>query len=103
MPPPEQNGGFGVPEVSTHLHSFHSAPDSDGGPCDPVQERFFSRGQFYDYFYNMQYAGWNSSHPAVLNGVAAGDTSERMGFLWYHDCRVDPTAENSYFDLLAPA
>ena len=24
LPPPEQNGGFGVPEVSTHLHNFHS-------------------------------------------------------------------------------
>src|SRR4051794_38563487 len=44
LPPPTQNGGFGVPEVSTHLHNFHSAPDSDGGPCDPVQQRFFFRG-----------------------------------------------------------
>ena len=63
LPPPGQNGGFGVPEVSTHLHNFHSAPDSDGGPCDPVQQRFFSRGQYYDYFYNMQFAGWNSTNP----------------------------------------
>ena len=63
LPPPGQNGGFGVPEVSTHLHNFHSAPDSDGGPCDPVQQRFFFRGQYYDYFHNMRFAGWNSTNP----------------------------------------
>ena len=66
LPPIEQNGGFGVPEVSTHLHNFHSAPDSAGGPCDPVQQRFFFRGQYYDYFQDMQYAWlagecWSSS------------------------------------------
>src|ERR671926_1453457 len=65
LPAPEQNGGFGVPETSTHLHNFHSAADSDGGPCDPQQERFFFRGQYYDYFYNMQFAGWNSTHPGT--------------------------------------
>jgi hypothetical protein len=53
LPPQNQNGGFGVPEVTTHLPNFHSAPDSDGGPCDPVQQRFFFRGQYYDYFYNL--------------------------------------------------
>jgi len=37
LPPPEQNGGFGVPDVSTHLHNFHSGPESDGAPCDPTQ------------------------------------------------------------------
>ena len=102
LPPPAQNGGFGVPEVSTHLHNFHSGPDSDGGPCDPKQERFFSRGQYYDYFYNLQYAGWNSTHPAVVNGVA-GDPNERLGFLWYHDHRVDHTSENTYKGLVGPA
>jgi hypothetical protein len=34
LPPPEQNGGFGVPEPTTHLHNFHSGSDSDGGPAD---------------------------------------------------------------------
>ena len=97
LPPPGQNGGFGVPEVSTHLHNFHSAPDSDGGPCDPVQQRFFSRGQYYDYFYNMQFAGWNSTNPP------AGNIQEALGFLWYHDHRVDHTAENTYKGLVGPA
>jgi FtsP/CotA-like multicopper oxidase with cupredoxin domain len=94
LPPPNQNGGFGVPEVSTHLHNFHSAPDSDGGPCDPVQQRFFFRGQYYDYFYNMQFAGWNSTHPPN------GNIQEALGSLWYHDHRVDHTAENTYKGLV---
>jgi FtsP/CotA-like multicopper oxidase with cupredoxin domain len=94
LPPAGENGGFGVPEVSTHLHNFHSAPDSDGGPCDPVQQRFFFRGQYYDYFYNMQFAGWGSTHPPN------GDIREALGFLWYHDHRVDHTAENTYKGLV---
>ena len=94
LPPANQNGGFGVPEVSTHLHNFHSAPDSDGGPCDPVKQRFFFRGQYYDYFYNMQFAGWNSTNPPN------GNIQEALGFLWYHDHRVDHTAENTYKGLV---
>jgi FtsP/CotA-like multicopper oxidase with cupredoxin domain len=97
LPPPAQNGGFGVPEVSTHLHNFHSAPDSDGGPCDPVQQRFFFHGQYYDYFYNMQFAGWNFTNPPD------GNIQEALGFLWYHDHRVDHTAENTYKGLVGPA
>jgi FtsP/CotA-like multicopper oxidase with cupredoxin domain len=97
LPPVQQNGGFGVPEVSTHLHNFHSGPDSDGGPCDPVQQRFFFRGQYYDYFHNMRFAGWNSTNQPD------GDIQEYMGFMWYHDHRVDHTAENTYKGLVGPA
>jgi FtsP/CotA-like multicopper oxidase with cupredoxin domain len=97
LPPIQQNGGFGVPEVSTHLHNFHSAPDSDGGPCDPVQQRFFFRGQYYDYFYNMHFAGWNSTNKPD------GNIQEALSFLWYHDHRVDHTAENTYKGLVGPS
>ena len=97
LPAPAQNGGFGVPEVSTHLHNFHSAPDSDGGPCDPVQQRFFFRGQYYDYFHNLRFAGWNSTNKPD------GNPNETLGFLWYHDHRVDHTAENTYKGLVGPA
>ncbi len=98
LPPIEQNGGFGVPEVSTHLHNFHSAPDSDGGPCDPVEKRYFFRGQYYDYFHNMHFAGWNST-----NVAEGGNIQEALSFLWYHDHRVDHTAENTYKGLVGPA
>src|SRR4051794_34669289 len=90
LPAPAQNGGFGVPEVSTHLHNFHSATDSDGGPCDPKEQRFFFRGQYRDYYHNLQYAGWDSTHKP------SGNLQEALGFLWYHDHRVDHTAENTY-------
>jgi FtsP/CotA-like multicopper oxidase with cupredoxin domain len=97
LPPIQQNGGFGVPEVSTHLHNFHSAADSDGGPCDPAQQRFFFRGQYYDYFHNMRFAGWNSTDQPD------GNIQEYLSFLWYHDHRVDHTAENTYKGLVGPA
>jgi FtsP/CotA-like multicopper oxidase with cupredoxin domain len=84
--------GFGVPEVSTHLHNFHSGPDSDGGPCDPVFNRFFRIGQFYDYFYTMARAGFDTPEFRATNG----DIRETLGTLWYHDHRVDHTAENNY-------
>src|SRR3954451_2620903 len=97
LPAPEDNGGFGVPEVSTHLHNFHTAPDSDGGPCDPKEQRFFFRGQYYDYYHNLRRAGWDSTNKSD------GDVRETLGFLWYHDHRVDHTAENTYKGLVGPA
>jgi len=85
LPVQSQNGGFGVPEVCTHLHNFHSAPESDGGPC-----RWFFRGQYFDHYYAMQQAGFASSHQPN------GDINESLSTLWYHDHRIDHTAENTY-------
>jgi hypothetical protein len=55
------SGGFGKNSISMHLHNFHTAPDSDGGACDPAlgglaenpltQGRFFFPGQYYDHYY----------------------------------------------------
>lgn len=94
--------GFGVPEVSTHHHNFHSGPDSDGGPCDPntggfstnplVQGRFFFMGQFYDYYHTMARAGFDTPQFTDTDG----DIRETLTTLWYHDHRVDHTAENVY-------
>ena len=97
LPPSDQNGGFGVPETSTHLHNFHSGSDSDGGPCNPTQQRFFFRGQYYDYYYNMRFAGWNSTNKPD------GDINEALSSMWYHDHRVDHTAENTYKGLVGPS
>lgn len=93
-------GGFGRNSISTHLHNFHSAPDSDGGPCDPrlgglaedpyTQGRFFFPGQYYDYYYNMKRAGFTRP------GMPDGDVRETLGTLWYHDHREAHTAENVY-------
>ena len=78
-----------------HLHNFHSGPDSDGGPCDPKQQRFFFRGQYYDYYHNLRFAGGAHQPPN-------GNIQEALGFLWYHDHRVDHTAENTYKGLVGP-
>lgn len=85
LPTQSQNGGFGVPEMSTHLHNFHSAPESDGGPC-----RWFFRGQYFDYYFTGQQAGFASTH------LPNGDINESLSTMWYHDHRIDHTAENTY-------
>ena len=100
LPSGAPSGGFGKNTISTHLHNFHSAPDSDGGPCDPsygalsedprTQGRFFFPGQFYDYYYNMKRAGFTNP------GTPDGDVRQTLGTLWYHDHREAHTAENVY-------
>src|SRR5712671_5690595 len=85
LPTQDQNGGFGVPEMSTHLHNFHTAPESDGGPC-----RYFFRGQYFDQYFTGQQAGFASTHQPN------GDINESLSTLWYHDHRIDHTAENTY-------
>ena len=63
LPDQSQNGGFGVPEMSTHLHNFHTAPESDGGPC-----RWFFRGQYFDYYFTAQQAGLTSTlNPTAMS------------------------------------
>jgi FtsP/CotA-like multicopper oxidase with cupredoxin domain len=85
LPPPSQNGGFGIPEVSTHLHNLHSPSESDGFPCD-----FFPSGKFYDHHYTNVLAGFSSTHQPD------GDIDESLSTLWYHDHRVDFTSQNVY-------
>src|SRR5262249_56196266 len=87
---PNNNGGFGLPSVSTHLHNGHTPSESDGFPCD-----FFEIGQFYDQQYPNVLAGFNSDHISTN-----GDINESMSTLWYHDHRVDFTSQNTYKGLL---
>lgn len=82
---PNDNGGFGIQSVSTHLHNAHTPSESDGFPCD-----FFEQGQFYDQHYPNVLAGFASTHPP------SGDIKESLSTLWYHDHRVDFTAQNVY-------
>jgi len=82
---PANNGGFGIQSVSTHLHNGHTPSESDGFPCD-----FFAVGQYYDQHYPNVLAGFSSTNPPN------GDIRESMSTLWYHDHRVDFTAQNVY-------
>ena len=71
------NDGFGIPQITTHLHNFHTAPESDGGPI-----MFYDTGNYLDHHYAMFPAG--------------GDPREALGHLWYHDHRADFTSQNAY-------
>jgi FtsP/CotA-like multicopper oxidase with cupredoxin domain len=82
---PSNNGGFGINSVSTHLHNNHTPSESDGFPCD-----YFALGQFYDQHYPGALAGFASDHQPT------GDINESLSTLWYHDHRVDFTAQNTY-------
>jgi FtsP/CotA-like multicopper oxidase with cupredoxin domain len=86
LPPNSQNGGFGMDTVSTHLHNAHTPSESDGFPCD-----FFAPGKFYDHHYPNALAGFGSTHVSTN-----GDINEALSTLWYHDHRVDFTAQNVY-------
>jgi FtsP/CotA-like multicopper oxidase with cupredoxin domain len=90
LPPDGQNGGFGKPSVSTHLHNHHTPSESDGFPGD-----FFERGQFYDQHYPNQLAGVLSTHQSQ-----GGDINESLSSLWFHDHRVMFTSQNTYKGLL---
>jgi FtsP/CotA-like multicopper oxidase with cupredoxin domain len=89
LPPASQNGGFGMPSVTTHLHNGHTPSESDGNPCD-----FYGIGNFCDQYYPNVLAGFNSDFKPN------GDINESLSTLWYHDHRVDFTAQNTYKGLL---
>jgi len=91
LPPITQknNTGFGFPSVTTHLHNGHTPSESDGNPCD-----FYPTNVFCDQYYPEVLAGFNSTNPPL------GDINEALSTLWYHDHRVDFTAQNTYKGLL---
>ena len=96
------NGGFGVNQMSTHLHNGHNPAESDG-----FAGAYFYPGQYYDYRWplilsgygrvNTDYLDPRSGFPDV-DGDAThpGDWQETLSTLWFHDHRIDHTAENVY-------
>lgn len=85
--PPVSDLGFGIPSTTTHLHNAHTASESDGFPGD-----FINPGQFHDHHYINACPGFS------VDGV--GDKREALNTLWYHDHRVDFTAQNTYAGLI---
>ena len=85
LPPPGTN--FGNAQITTHLHNGHTASESDGYP-----------GNFHD---SGTY--WDNHYPNILNGFSQDpqttDSGECMNTLWYHDHRLDFTAQNVYAGL----
>jgi FtsP/CotA-like multicopper oxidase with cupredoxin domain len=88
------NQGFGINQISPHLHNAHNPPESDGGPM-----RFWDSGKWYDFWYPNVRAGFASTHKAgtYYNGKwCPGDWQETQSTLWFHDHRFDFTAANVY-------
>lgn len=117
---PAANSGFGLHTLTTHEHNGHNPAESDG-----FANAFFFPGQFYDYRWPIQLAGYdsinttasdpraafpcspgeklwvNDSQPGVRscqNGSIKirGDWRETMGTHWFHDHMLDFTAQNVY-------
>jgi manganese oxidase len=118
---PAANRGFGLHTISTHEHNGHNPAESDG-----YTNAFFFPGQFYDYRWPMQLAGYDTvnttadepkaSFPCApgetlfvhdeAEGVRTcdangriqlrGDWRETMSTHWFHDHMLDFTAPNVY-------
>ncbi|MEY8689842.1 MAG: multicopper oxidase domain-containing protein [Leptothrix sp. (in: b-proteobacteria)] len=117
---PAANKGFGLHTITTHEHNGHNPAESDG-----FAAAFFFPGQFYDYRWPMQLAGYdmintgatdpraafpcspgetlyvNDANPGVkpcVNGSIKirGDWRETMSTHWFHDHMLDFTAQNVY-------
>ena len=117
---PQANAGFGLHTITTHEHNGHSPAESDG-----FANAFFFPGQFYDYRWPLQLAGYDSINTTASDprasfpcapgetlfvndaspGVKAcdngkinirGDWHETMSTHWFHDHMLDFTAQNVY-------
>ncbi|MEJ8836084.1 multicopper oxidase domain-containing protein [Ramlibacter sp. AN1133] len=117
---PQRNRGFGLHTITTHEHNGHNPAESDG-----YANAFFFPGQFYDYRWPLQLAGYdtintsatdpkagfpcapgetlfvNDASPGLKNCVNGrinirGDWRETMSTHWFHDHMLDFTAQNVY-------
>ncbi|MHC8334453.1 multicopper oxidase domain-containing protein [Pseudomonas sp. LB3P25] len=117
---PSANMGFGLHTITTHEHNGHTPAESDG-----YANAFFFPGQFYDYRWPIQLAGYDSINTKAEDPRAAfpcapgetlwtndlipsrktcdhgtikirGDWRETMSTHWFHDHMLDFTAQNVY-------
>jgi FtsP/CotA-like multicopper oxidase with cupredoxin domain len=105
---PTANRGFGIAQMSTHLHNGHTPGESDG-----FAGAYFFPGQYYDYRWpmilsahdriNTDASGPKAGTPDGLGGIVKmrGNWQETMSTLWFHDHRIDHTAENVYKGMAA--
>ncbi len=117
---PSANKGFGLHTISTHEHNGHAPAESDG-----YANAFFFPGQYYDYRWPIQLAGYDTINTNAQDPRAAfpcspgetlwvndaspglktcdkgtikirGDWRETMSTHWFHDHMLDFTAQNVY-------
>ena len=118
---PSSNRGFGLHTLSTHEHNGHNPAESDG-----YANAFFFPGQYYDYRWPMQLAGYDTINTQATDPRAGmpctpgeaifvndggpglrtcdstgviklrGDYRETASTHWFHDHMLDFTAQNVY-------
>ena len=95
LPSVKKAQNFGIAEITTHLHNAHTPSESDGNPVN-----YFNSINDPNLV-NPQ--GFKDQHyPNVLAGFTdpkfgdAGDPTEALSSLWYHDHHLDFTAQNVY-------
>jgi FtsP/CotA-like multicopper oxidase with cupredoxin domain len=118
---PDKNRGFGLHTITTHEHN-----GANNGVSDGFAQSFFFPGEYYDYLYPMQLAGFThmnteAKHPKASapmdwkkdeeghikrdeddkpipedNKMIPGDWKETMSTHWFHDHMLDYTAQNVY-------
>jgi len=86
---PVNHTGFGINEITVHLHNGHTPYESDGFAAD-----YYTPGFWKDMHYPNVLAGYDAFPPK-------GDVREAMHTLWYHDHRHTFTSPNTYRGLAA--
>jgi FtsP/CotA-like multicopper oxidase with cupredoxin domain len=93
---PSANKGFGLHTITTHMHNGHNPAESDG-----VASAFFFPGQFYDYRWPIQLAGYDTINTGATDARAAfpcvkgeklwvNDTPDEARRMKYCDVSKDP-------------
>ncbi|MFL5303089.1 MAG: multicopper oxidase domain-containing protein [Anaeromyxobacteraceae bacterium] len=117
---PSANRGFGMHTLTTHEHNGHTPGESDG-----FTNAFFFPGEYYDYRWPLQLAGYDTINTTASDPRAAfpcepgetlfvfdqtpgpkpcvngriqirGDWRETMSSHWFHDHMLDFTSQNVY-------
>jgi FtsP/CotA-like multicopper oxidase with cupredoxin domain len=94
-------GNWAYPGSITHLHNFHTASESDGGPW-----RYTMPGESTDHHYNLQRAGFTAAALAKIPSQyratdgGGGDVRETLTSLFYHQHMPGYTASNVYRGLV---
>ncbi len=66
------SNGFGRHTITTHEHNGHQPAESDG-----FAGAFFFPGQFYDYHWPIQLAGYSNNNNAQTGAINAGATEPK--------------------------
>ena len=82
---PTANRGFGLHTITTHEHNGHSPAESDG-----YANAFFFPGQFYDYRWPMQLAGYDTINTSATDPRAAFPCAAGRNALRQRRQHLDP-------------